>query len=147
MNRAAFSTPRPGRAAALALALALSFTLACANRQPSTLTHTSQRAVRAPESLPLDVVTYTWTFFNYGRHIRLTGQVRNNSAQAQQSVTLALTLEDERGDAVVKGQTHIFPAYLPPGGEGSFELVGLALSAGRNLPAGRLKTLARTSAP
>lgn len=134
----AFSAPSAVLAAVLAL------TLACFNPQPATRTHTSYLAVRAPESLPIDVVEYTWTFFNSGRHIRITGQVRNNSDQAHQSVTLELALVDEKGGVVAKGQTLVFPAYLRPGAEGAFELVGMALSAGRNLPAGRLLTTART---
>jgi len=132
-----------GRAAALILPLAL--TLACfTNPQPSVLTHTSNLAVRAPESLSIDVLEYTWTFFNFGRHLRITGRVRNNSDQAHQSVTLVLTLMDEKGGIVAKGQTLVFPAYLPPGGEGAFELVNMVTSAGRNLPAGHLLTIART---
>jgi hypothetical protein len=138
-----FSTAGPVRAAAMALALALP--LACLpNPKPAVPTHTGHWAVRSPESLPIDVVEYTWTFFNSGRHVRLTGRIRNNSGQAHQSVSLELTLTDERGKAVAKGQTHVFPAYLPPGSEGEFELVSLASSAGRNLPAGRLLTTART---
>jgi hypothetical protein len=114
------------------------------NPQPASPTHTGNWAVRSPESLPLDVVEYTWTFFNYGRHIRLAGRVRNNSDQVHQSVTLELTLTDEKGEVVTQGQTHVFPAYLQPGGEGAFELVSLVSSAGRNLPDGRLVTTART---
>jgi len=140
--RLIFSTRGPGLAAVLA---ALALALACLpNPRPASPTHTGHWAVRSPESLPLDVVEYTWTFFNSGRHIRLTGRVRNNSGQAQQSVTLELTLADEIGKVVAKGQTHVFPAYLPPGSEGVFELVGLVSTAGRNLPAGRLLTTART---
>jgi cytochrome c-type biogenesis protein CcmE len=133
---------RPVRAAALISALVL--ISACSHSQPEVMTHTSHWAVRAPESLAIDVVGYTWTFFNNGRHIRIVGQVRNNSDQAHQSVTFELTLTDERGDVVARGQTLIFPAYLRPGGEGTFELVSLAASTGRNLPAGRLLTTART---
>jgi len=140
-----FSTSGPGRAAVLAaLALALALTAACLTGPRPGQTHTGHWAVRSPESLPIDVVEYAWTFFNSGRHIRLTGRVRNNSDQAHQAVTLELALEDENGRVAAKGQTHVFPAYLPPGGEGAFELVGLVSSAGRNLPAGRLLTTART---
>ncbi|MDR2934737.1 MAG: DUF3426 domain-containing protein [Candidatus Adiutrix sp.] len=143
MVRLIFTTAGPGRAAALALALALS--LACfPNPRPALTTHTGHWAVRSPESLPLDVVEYTWTFFNHGRHIRLSGRVRNNSDQAHQALTLELTLTDERGAVVAHGQTHVFPAFLPPGNEGAFELVGLVSTAGRNLSAGRLLTTART---
>jgi len=141
--RPALSPLSLGRAALAALALALA--LACfPNPRPAVTTHTGHWAVRSPESLPLDVAEYTWTFFNYGRHIRLAGRVRNNSDQAHQSVTLELSLADEFGKVVAKGQTHVFPAYLPPGGEGTFELVSLVSSAGRNLPAGRLLVTART---
>jgi len=142
MLRLIFSTLSPGRAAALA---ALALALACfPNPRPPSPTHTGHWAVRSPESLPLDVVEYTWTFFNSGRHLRLTGRVRNNSDQACQSVTLELSLADEIGKVVAQGQTHVFPAYLPPGAEGTFELVSLVSSAGRNLPAGRLLVTART---
>ena len=138
--------PRPARIAALLLALAAS--LACSPYpRPATQTHTSHWAVRSPDSLAIDVVEYTWTFYNNGRHIRITGQVRNNSDQVHQSVTLELTLADERGEAVAKGQTLVFPAYLRPGGIGEFELRSMVTSAGRNLPAGRLLTTARAIAP
>jgi len=140
--RLTFSTSGPVRAAALA-ALALLVSACFPNPQPANPTHTGHWAVRSPESLPLDVVEYTWTFFNAGRHIRLTGRVRNNSDQAHQAVTLELTLTDEIGKVVAEGQTHVFPAYLPAGSEGSFELVSLVSSAGRNLSAGRLLTSAR----
>ncbi|MDR2725812.1 MAG: DUF3426 domain-containing protein [Candidatus Adiutrix sp.] len=139
-------TQRPVRAAALFLALAA--TLACAhNSQPNVLTHTSHWAVRTPDSLAIDVVEYTWAFFNKANHIRITGQVRNNSDQAHQSVTLGLTLTDEKGEVVARGQTFIVPAYLRPGAIGSFELVCMVARTGRNLPEGRLLTTARTSAP
>ena len=139
----AFLIPRPARAAALILALAAA--LACfPNPKPGVLTHTNHWAVRTPESLPIDVVEYTWTFFNQERHIRITGLARNNSNQVHQSVTLNLTLMDEKGEVVAKGQTLIFPAYLRPGGEGTFEMVRMITSTGRNLPAGRLLTTART---
>ena len=137
--------PRPARAAALILALAAA--LACfPNPKPTTLTHTSHWAVRTPESLAIDVVEYTWAFFNKERHIRITGLARNNSNQVHQSVTLELALTDEKGEVVAKGQTLIFPAYLRPGGEGTFELMSMVTSTGRNLPAGRLFTTARTTA-
>ena len=141
----ALSIPRPARAAVLILALAAA--LACFPKpKPTVLTHTSHWAVRAPESLAIDVVEYTWTFFNKERHIRITGSARNNSGQAYQSVALGLTLTDEKGEVVARGQTLIFPAYLRPGGEGTFEMVNLVTSTGRNLPAGRLLTTARTTA-
>ena len=147
MNRVrlVFLIPRPVRAAALLLALAAA--LACYhNPQPDIMTHTSHWAVRSPGSLPIDVVEYTWTFFNKGRHIRITGQARNNSDQVHQAVTLELTLTDEKGALVAKGQTLIFPAYLRPGATGEFELMSMVTTTGRNLPDGRLLTTARTTA-
>jgi hypothetical protein len=146
MNRvwSFFSTSPPGRAVILALALAL--TSAClSGRRPDMQSHTSHWAVRAPGSLAIDVVEYTWSFINFGRHIRITGLARNNSNQAYQSVTLGLVLMDERGEAVLQGQALVFPAYLQPGAEGRFELVGMTASKGRNLPGGRLVVTARSS--
>ena len=140
--RPAFLILRPVQAAVLALALILIVAPACSRSQPA-VTHTSHWAVRTPESLAIDVVGYAWTLD--GRRIRIFGQVRNNSDQAHQSVTLVLTLTDERGEVVAKGETAVFPAYLKPGGEGTFDLLSLATSAGRNLPAGRLLTTARTT--
>ena len=137
------SYPRPGRAAALVLTAVLA--LACiSNPRPDTLAHTSTWAVRAPESLPIDVLEYTWIFFNHGRHLRLKGQVRNNSDKVHQSVTLGLTLMDEKGEVVAKGQAYVYPAYLRPGSEGSFEMVTMVSTAGRNLKAGRLVVTAQT---
>jgi len=128
--------------------MALSLILACffPNPQPDTQTHTSQKALRSPGSLAIDVMEYTWTFFNHSRHLRLVGRVRNNSEQVHQSVTLGLTLMDEKGKMVAQGQTHVYPAYLQPGTEGSFELVAMVISAGQNLSAGHLVTTAQTSA-
>ena len=143
-DRPALSWPRPWRI--IVLFLIVPVALACSpNPRLDTQTHTSRRAVRSPESLPIDVLEYTWTFFNHGRHLRLVGLVRNNSDRPYQAVTLKLTLEDERGNVVAKGQTYAHPAYLRPGAEGSFELVSMTILTGRNLPAGRLVTTALTT--
>ena len=142
MNQACPAS-RLGRAAALALIAVL--TLACfPNPQPDVLTHTGRSAVRTPESLHIDVLEYTWTFFNHARYLRLSGHVRNNSDQAHQAVTLALSLMDEKGEVVAKGQAYIYPAYLRAGAEGTFQMTAMVTKAGRNLSAGRLMTTAWT---
>ena len=136
----------PLRWAALAV-LALALTACLTNQQPKITSHTSTTALRGENSLPVDVVEYTWTFFNYGHHLRLTGRVRNNSAEAYQAVALRTALLDETGAAVVQGTANVYPTYLRPGGEGSFELVVMVVSPGRNLAAGHLVTTAVTSGP
>jgi hypothetical protein len=72
--------------------------------------------------------------------------VRTNSNQAYQSVSLGLALMDERGQVVAQGLSYVYPAYLRPGAEGSFELVAMVSTAARTLPAGRLMVTARTNA-
>lgn len=122
---------------------ALILAAACAGRQPQVMVHTSTTAERLPDSLPIDVVEYTWTFFNYGDHIRLSGRVRNNSAEAYQAVSIQATLLDEVGATVAQGRAYVYPAYLRPGAEGSFEFVDMPQrSGGQNLPNGRLTTRA-----
>ena len=135
---------RAGRSiAALAvLSLAALPTAACPVKQPETLAHTSTAAERSPTSLPLDVEEYTWSFFNYAKHIRISGRVRNNSAEACQAVSLQVELKDEAGTTVAQGLAYIYPTYLRPGGEGFFEVVDMPKPNHQNLPAGRLVTTA-----
>ncbi|MDR1576695.1 MAG: FxLYD domain-containing protein [Deltaproteobacteria bacterium] len=78
-----------------------------------------------PGSLKVEVVTYQWLMINGGTHIKVAGTVVNNTGKRLQSVTLNGVLHDQKGQPIAFGSSYVYPAYLSPGAEGTFEFVGL----------------------
>jgi hypothetical protein len=78
-----------------------------------------------PGSLKIDVANYQWSYINGNTHIRVTGNVINNTGQNVQSVTLSGILYDQDGTPIAYGTSYIYPTFMRPGGQGSFEFVGL----------------------
>ncbi|MDR2423080.1 MAG: FxLYD domain-containing protein [Deltaproteobacteria bacterium] len=78
-----------------------------------------------PGSLKVEVEAYQWTLVNGGTHIRVVGEVINNTGKSLQSVTLTGVLHDQDGKPIAFGNSYVYPAYLPSGGRGTFEFVGL----------------------
>ncbi|MDR1085426.1 MAG: FxLYD domain-containing protein [Deltaproteobacteria bacterium] len=78
-----------------------------------------------PGSLKLEVPAYQWSYFNGTSHMRVSGVVVNNTGLALQSVQILGTLHDQDGSPIAYGTCYVYPTYMPPGGQGSFEFVGL----------------------
>jgi hypothetical protein len=132
-------------AASLALSLALlagcpfGVTVPGENLEPTDTTVSEI----APGSLRVEVTTYGWEFWGQQTHIRVFGEVVNNTGQPLQSVTISGILHDKRGRPVAFGDSRVAPSYLPPGGTGTFEFTGLAKRTTGISPT-RLVTTART---
>ncbi|MDR2455358.1 MAG: hypothetical protein LBE49_02020 [Deltaproteobacteria bacterium] len=95
-----------------------------------------------PGSLKVEVTTYGIELRNSKSHIRIFGEVVNNTGAPIQGVTLNGTLHDSRGQPVAFGSSFVAPSYLPAGGKGTFEFVGL-LKRSSHLEATRLVTLSK----
>ncbi|MDR0548587.1 MAG: FxLYD domain-containing protein [Deltaproteobacteria bacterium] len=78
-----------------------------------------------PGSLKVEVAAYQWILINGGVHVRVLGTVVNNTGQSLQSVTLNGVLHDQNGSPIAFGSSYVYPAYLAPGAQGTFEFVGL----------------------
>jgi hypothetical protein len=78
-----------------------------------------------PGSLKVEVVAYQWSLLSGGVHIRVQGAVVNNTGKSLQSVTIMGVLHDQEGDPIAFGSSYVYPAYLAPGAQGTFEFVGL----------------------
>ncbi|MDR1395156.1 MAG: FxLYD domain-containing protein [Deltaproteobacteria bacterium] len=78
-----------------------------------------------PGSLKLEVGVFQWSYTNGSTHIRVSGTVINNTGQTLQSCQLQGTLYDQDGTPIMYGSSYVYPAYLAPGSQGSFEFVGL----------------------
>ena len=76
----------------------------------------------AEGSLAVDVEYFNWNYFNDNVHLRVTGTVRNNTGEPQQSVTLYVTMTDENHRKIGYGSSRIAPTYLPPDATGTFEV-------------------------
>lgn len=110
----------------LALAFIISGCVASSAPYEPELASGLNVAERAPGSLGLDVLEYSWTFLNDGAHIRVRGTVRNNSGAPFQSVTLHAMLYDQKERLLARGSSYIAPTYLKPGAVGDFEFVTVA---------------------
>jgi hypothetical protein len=129
--------------AAAGLFLLLTISACLTGNTPKEVSQSSEAAERNQDSLAIDVENYTWTFFNYGQHIRITGRVVNNSDEPYQAVTMSLVLYDDKTNKIVaKGRAFIYPTYLKPGGTGEFEFVDMPSAA--TLTKSRLVTEAKT---
>ena len=89
---------------------------------------------KAPNSLNYDVVGFKWSYMPDGVGLRVTGQIKNNTAKAAPAVIYAM-LFDEKGLAVGMGEAKIHPVNLAPGRTGSFSLM-----AATNRPKGQKST-------
>lgn len=78
-----------------------------------------------PESLAFEVVDFEWAYYNEGAHIRITGKLRNDTGRNQQAVSLYVIAYDEHGGLVTQGRSFVTPTFIPPGGEGDFQINGL----------------------
>lgn len=95
-----------------------------------------------PGSLLVDVTSYHWELWSSKSHIRVYGEVVNNTGKPVQGLTLSGTLYDSKGNPVTHGESYIVPSYLPAGGVGTFEFVGL-FKRSSNMGATRLVTISR----
>jgi hypothetical protein len=95
-----------------------------------------------PGSLPVEVTSYAWEVWS-GSHIRVYGEVVNNGPRPLQGVTLTGVLHDQSGAPVSFGECYVAPSYLPVGGTGKFEFVGLAKRVS-GIGATRLVTTSKT---
>ena len=100
-------------------------------------------AIIGPGSLQVEVTSYSWEFWNTNTHIKVFGEVVNNTGKPLQGVTLTGTLHDSRGKPIARGDCYVTPTYLPDGGPGSFEFVGLTKRSSK-IGATTLVTVVRT---
>jgi hypothetical protein len=114
------------RALALAI-LAVNFACSSAIHVPGEkLAPTNEDVAElGPGSLKVEVEAYQWTMINGGVHIKVQGVVVNNTGKSLQSVSLMGVLHDQDGKPIAFGTSYVYPAYMAPGGKGSFEFVGL----------------------
>ncbi|MDR1870833.1 MAG: hypothetical protein LBS60_02720 [Deltaproteobacteria bacterium] len=82
-------------------------------------------AETGPGSLKVDVRAYQWIMINGTTHMKVIGEVVNNSGRPLQGLRLIGILHDQDGTPIAHGASYIYPTYLPAGGVGSFEFVGL----------------------
>jgi hypothetical protein len=99
-------------------------------------------AETGPGSLKVDVTDYSWSYLTGNTHIRVSGNVVNNSGVPIQGVSLYATLHDQNGAPIAFGESYVAPTYLNPGATGTFEFTALAKRE-RGLKATRLVTIAR----
>ncbi|MDR1608517.1 MAG: FxLYD domain-containing protein [Deltaproteobacteria bacterium] len=79
-----------------------------------------------PGSLKLEVVSYQWSYINGRTHLKVEGVVVNNTGKRLHSASIQGVLHDQNGKPIAFGSSYIYPAYLAPGAQGSFEFSGLA---------------------
>jgi hypothetical protein len=95
-----------------------------------------------PGSLLVEVTGYGWEYIGSGSHVRIHGNVVNNTGRPIQGVIIQALLHDQEGRPMAFGETYVAPTYLPAGGSGSFDFVALAKRSS-GVTATRLVTVAR----